>query len=87
MSREEDEAAQHEAERKAAALHNLGWEVGTGATIWARAVQDVLCMSPRASGSEPEPPIVRRGSGSTPPRSWSSSPSTRCRASNDACAA
>jgi hypothetical protein len=41
---DEDEAAQHEAEHKAAALHNLGWETGAGATIWARAVQDQLAL-------------------------------------------
>jgi hypothetical protein len=39
---DEDEAAQREAEHKAAALHNLGWETGAGATVWARAVQDQL---------------------------------------------
>jgi hypothetical protein len=38
----DDEAAQHQFEHKAAALHNLGWEVGAGATVWARAVQDGL---------------------------------------------
>ncbi|SRR6266545_3556382 len=38
----DDEAAQHEAEHKAAALHNVGWETGAGATIWARAAQDEL---------------------------------------------
>jgi hypothetical protein len=36
------ETAQRKAERKAAALHKLGWETGAGATIWARAVQDEL---------------------------------------------
>lgn len=32
------------AERIAAALHHVGWEVGVGATIWARAVQDLLAL-------------------------------------------
>ena len=41
---DKDTAAQHEAEHKAAALHNLGWETGAGATIWARAVQDQLAL-------------------------------------------
>lgn len=40
---EELEAAQ-DAERRAAALHYIGWEVGAGAAIWARAVQDVLAL-------------------------------------------
>jgi hypothetical protein len=40
----DDEAAQREAERLAAGLHRLGWEVGAGATIWARAIQDVLAL-------------------------------------------
>src|SRR5438045_4173820 len=38
----EDEALQRDAEHRAAALHRVGWEVGAGATIWARAVQDEL---------------------------------------------
>jgi hypothetical protein len=38
---EEEQAA---AEHKAAALHNVGWETGAGATIWARAIQDVLAL-------------------------------------------
>ena len=46
-----DEEAQREAERKAAALHNVGWEVGAGATIWARAVQDVLALHESARES------------------------------------
>ncbi len=37
---EEQDAAEH----KAAALHNVGWETGAGATIWARAIQDVLAL-------------------------------------------
>src|SRR5438874_10974324 len=37
-----DEASQREAEHKAAALHYLGWETGSGATVWARAVRDGL---------------------------------------------
>lgn len=36
--------AEREANRKAAALHYVGPEVGVGATIWARAVQDVLAL-------------------------------------------
>jgi hypothetical protein len=39
-----DPWARSEAEHKAAALHNLGWEVGAGATIWARVVEDVLAL-------------------------------------------
>jgi len=39
-----DEAAQRKAERKAAALHNVGWETGAGAAVWARAVQDGLAL-------------------------------------------
>jgi hypothetical protein len=39
---DEAQAAQRDAEHKAAALHNLGWEVGAGATIWARAIADLL---------------------------------------------
>src|SRR5438874_2587719 len=39
---DKDEAAQREAEHKAASLHNLGWEAGAGATIWARSIQDEL---------------------------------------------
>jgi hypothetical protein len=38
------EEEQHAAEHKAAALHNVGWETGAGATIWARAIQDVLAL-------------------------------------------
>jgi hypothetical protein len=41
---DEHEAAQHEAEHKAAALHHVGWETGSGATIWAQAVRDVLAL-------------------------------------------
>jgi hypothetical protein len=37
-----DEAAQREAEHKAAALYNLGTFAGTGAAVWARTVQDEL---------------------------------------------
>jgi hypothetical protein len=33
-----------EAERKAAELDHLGWGVGAGATVWARAAQDVLAL-------------------------------------------
>jgi hypothetical protein len=39
---DEDEAQQREAEHRAAALHNVGWETGAGADIWARAAQDEL---------------------------------------------
>jgi hypothetical protein len=38
----DDETVQRAAEHKAAALHNLGWETGAGATIWARAITDLL---------------------------------------------
>lgn len=41
---DDDAQAQHEAEHKAAALHNVGWETGAGATIWARAVEDELSL-------------------------------------------
>jgi hypothetical protein len=41
---DEDLRVSREAERKAAELHYLGWEVGAGATIWARAAQDVLAL-------------------------------------------
>jgi hypothetical protein len=41
---DKDEEAQREAEHKAAALHNLGWETGAGATVWARVVQDQLAL-------------------------------------------
>jgi hypothetical protein len=39
---ETDAEIQRRAEQQASALHHLGWEVGTGAAIWARAVKDVL---------------------------------------------
>jgi hypothetical protein len=39
---QDNEAIERAAERKAAALHNLGWETGAGATIWARAISDLL---------------------------------------------
>jgi hypothetical protein len=42
MTMDPHQAAQHEAEHKAAALHRLGWETGAGATIWARSIQDEL---------------------------------------------
>ncbi len=38
------EQLQQAAEHKAAALHNLGWERGAGAAIWARAVADLLAQ-------------------------------------------
>lgn len=41
---DENETAQHEAENKALALHNVGWETGAGATIWARAARDQLAL-------------------------------------------
>ena len=37
---EEQDAAEH----KAAALDNVGWRTGAGATIWARAIHDVLAL-------------------------------------------
>src|SRR5688572_15934775 len=39
---QDDEADQKAAEHKAAALHNLGWETGAGAAIWARVLSDEL---------------------------------------------
>jgi hypothetical protein len=41
---DEDEAVQHEAEHTAAALHHVGWETGSGATVWAQAVRDALAL-------------------------------------------
>ena len=41
---DDDEAAQHDAEHKAAALHHVGWETGSGATVWALAVRDALAL-------------------------------------------
>jgi hypothetical protein len=46
-----DEAIQRHAEAKAASLHNLGWEVGAGATIWARAARDELARHEEARAS------------------------------------
>jgi hypothetical protein len=40
----EDEAAQREAEHRAAALDAVGPRSGAGATVWARVVQDVLAL-------------------------------------------
>jgi hypothetical protein len=40
--RAKHEAAQRAAEHKAAQLHNVGWEQGAGAAIWARAVSDEM---------------------------------------------
>jgi hypothetical protein len=37
-----NESAQRAAEHRAAALYNLGWSVGAGAAIWARAAEDEL---------------------------------------------
>jgi hypothetical protein len=45
-----DEVAQHAAEHKAAGLHRLGWEVGAGATVWARSIQDELARHEAARG-------------------------------------
>lgn len=39
---QDDEAIERAAIHKAAALHNLGWETGAGATIWARAISGLL---------------------------------------------
>jgi hypothetical protein len=36
------EKAQRAAEHKAASLHHLGWELGTGAAVWARTAKDEL---------------------------------------------
>lgn len=41
---DEDEATRRAAEHKVAALHHVGWEMGTGATVWARVVQDELAL-------------------------------------------
>jgi hypothetical protein len=41
---DEDEAVQHEAERTAAALHHVGWETGSGASVWAQTVRDALAL-------------------------------------------
>lgn len=41
-------AAHEEAIHKAAALHNLGWEQGAGATVWARAVRHELAWHEEA---------------------------------------
>lgn len=51
MTANEDEIAQDKAERLAAGLHRLGWEVGAGATIWARAIEDVLALHESARDS------------------------------------
>jgi hypothetical protein len=47
---DDDEAAQRDAEHKAAALHHVGPETGAGATIWAQAVRDVLVLYESARG-------------------------------------
>jgi hypothetical protein len=44
------EEAQEAAEHKAAALHNVGWETGAGATIWARVIDDTLALHESARG-------------------------------------
>jgi hypothetical protein len=41
---DEDLTAARQAERRAADLHYVGWEVGAGATIWARVAQDALAL-------------------------------------------
>jgi hypothetical protein len=46
-----DEAAQHGAEHRAAQLYRLGWQVGAGAGIWARAVEDELARHEAARQS------------------------------------
>jgi hypothetical protein len=38
----DDEAAQRAAQHKAAALHYVGWQTGTGAAVWARTADDEL---------------------------------------------
>lgn len=40
-----------EAENKAAALHNVGWERGSGAEVWACGVRDVLDLHAAARGA------------------------------------
>jgi hypothetical protein len=62
-----DEAAQHAAEHKAAALHRLGWETGAGATIWARSIQDELARHEAARarwGTQPDQVTWERLQGS-----------------------
>jgi hypothetical protein len=39
-----DEIEQRRAEHRAAALHHVGPEAGAGATVWARAVQDLAAL-------------------------------------------
>lgn len=46
--RQQLEAAHEVATHQAAALHNLGWERGAGATIWARAVRNELALHDEA---------------------------------------
>jgi hypothetical protein len=53
---EDAAVAQERAERKAAALHHLGPETGTGAMVWARAVQDELARHEEARD------LIRQGS-------------------------
>jgi hypothetical protein len=40
----DSQARQREAEGRAAALHNLGWEQGAGGSIWARVITDALAL-------------------------------------------
>jgi hypothetical protein len=52
---DENEAARRAAEEKAAALHYLGFEVGAGATVSARAVEDNLALHEEARQRIPTP--------------------------------
>jgi hypothetical protein len=51
----DDENARRAAEEKAAALHYLGFEVGAGATVWARAVEENLALHEGARQRIPTP--------------------------------
>jgi hypothetical protein len=42
MSEQDAARDQERADHKAKQLHNLGWEMGTGAGVWARVVSDEL---------------------------------------------
>jgi hypothetical protein len=52
---DENDGARRAAEEKAAALHHLGFEVGAGATVWARAVEDNLAFHEEARERIPTP--------------------------------
>src|SRR5690242_9684029 len=52
----DDQWRDHPALRKAAALHNLGGQVGAGAGIWARTARDELTRHQQANDRWPEHP-------------------------------